>query len=541
MGAGRGGSADSTKSTIIRRVAHDKEGARQSTTAGRPPTRRGMDDVSIDSSEAAAPPPPATLFRNSFFGLTARIFGIAGAALAAVLTIRTLSVSDYGLLATGLALTSVFAALTELGITTVTAREIVHGPEQVGSRLGTALAAQLSAAVLAAALLVPVGLLLGYPPTTLAVLGIGTLIVLAQGGLAVYNAVFLAQRVFVYVAVYTSIQYVVLLLGTGLAALVHAGPEGFALAAAGSYIAAVLVAATVVRLRLRVRPGLRETWRAAPSLLWAAIPIALSGSIATIYGRIDVVLLSKLGDASEVAIYNVPLIVVEMTQVIPAVIATAFFPLLTLQLRDVPDDAQTSYDLLIRLFLFISVPIAFVLGIAGGDILVAAFGSAYRPAGPVLSILAPTVIFSFLTYLFWYGMLAVRLERGRVPVVLVGLALNVGLNGWLIPTHGARGAAAALVVSDAFMVAWLLTVVARSVFKFRWRNLFGQPVLAGGIAALLLLLPLPAPAIAALTATVYVGLLLITGYIRSEEWEPATGPVRDILSRARRAAKPRVP
>jgi O-antigen/teichoic acid export membrane protein len=503
-----------------------------------------MDDVIIGSPEAEAPappPPPATLFRNSFFGLAARIFGIAGAALAAVLTIRTLSVSEYGLLATGLALTSVFAALTELGVTTITAREIVHGPEQVASRLGTALAAQLSAAVLAAALLVPVGVLLGYPPTTLAVLGIGTLIVLAQAGLAVYNAVFLAQRIFVYIAVYTSIQYVVLLLGTGLAAVVHAGPEGFALAAAGSYIAAVLAAATVVRLRLKVTPRLRETWRGAPSLLRAAIPIALSGSIATIYGRVDVVLLSKLGDANEVAIYNVPLIVVEMTQVIPAVIATAFFPLLTLQLRDVPDDAQTSYDLLIRLFLFISVPIAFVLGIAGGDILVAAFGSAYRPAGPVLSILAPTVIFSFLTYLFWYGMLAVRLERGRVPVVLAGLSLNVGLNSWLIPAHGARGAAAALVVSDAFMVAWLLTVVARSVIKFRWRNLFGQPVLAGGIAALLLLLPLPAPAIAALTATVYVGLLLITGYIHTEEWEPATGPVKEILSRARRAAKPRVP
>ena len=159
----------------------------------------------------------------------------------------------------------------------------------------------------------------------------------------------------------------------------------------------------------------------------------------------------------------------------------------------------------------------------------------------MLSILAPTVIFSFLTYLLWYGMLAVRLERGRVPVVLAGLGLNVGLNSWLIPAHGARGAAAALVVSDAFMVAWLLTVVARSVIKFRWRNLFGQPVLAGGIAALLLLLPLPAPAIAALTATVYVGLLLITGYIHSEEWEPAMGPVRDILSRARRAAKARVP
>jgi O-antigen/teichoic acid export membrane protein len=484
---------------------------------------------------------PATLFRNSFFGLTARALGIAGAAIAAILTIRTLSVSDYGLLATGLALTSVFAALTELGVTTFTVREIVHGPEQVGSRLGTALAAQMSAALLAAALLVPVGVLLGYPPTTLAVLGIGTLIVLAQAGLAVYNAVFVAQRVLVYIAAYTSIQYVVLLFGTGLAAVVHAGPEGFALAAAASYIAAVLAAAMVVRLRLRVRPRIRDTWRAAPSLFRAAIPIALSGSIATIYGRIDVVLLSKLGEASEVAIYNVPLVVVEMTQVIPAVIVTAFFPLLALQLRDAPEDAQMSYDLLIRLFLLVSVPIAFVLGIAGGDILVAAFGSAYRPAGPVLSILAPTVILSFLSYLFWTGMLAARLERGRVPAVVAGLALNVGLNTWLIPAHGARGAAAALVVSDAFMVAWLLTVVARSVIKFRWRNLFGQPLLAGGIAALLILLPLPSPAIAALTAAAYFGLLLITGYIHSEEWEPATGPMKDILSRARRATKARVP
>jgi O-antigen/teichoic acid export membrane protein len=483
---------------------------------------------------------PATLFRNTFFGLAARAFGIGGAAVAAVLTIRTLSVSQYGVLATGLALTAVVAAVTELGVTTVTAREIARQPDQTGSRLGTAVAAQLFTGCAGAALLVPVGLLLGYPPATLAVLGVGTIVVLAQGVLAAYGAVFLARRVFIYIAVYTVVQYATLVGATGIAAWTDADATGFAAATAASYVAAALAAVTAVSLGLRIRPNVRGSWRSAPLLLRAAAPIALSGSVLAIYGRIDVVLLSKLGEPADVAIYNVPLIVAEMAQIVPAVVATAFFPLLTLQLRDAPDEARSSFDLMARLFLLISVPIAFVLGIGGTTILETAFGTVYRAAGPVLSILAPTIVFAFFTYLLWYGMLAARLERGRVPAVIAGLALNVGLNLWLIPAYGARGAAVALLASDAFMVTWLFVVVARSAFPFRWTAIFGRPSIAGGASALLLLLPLPALAIAGLMSLAYVGVLLGSGYIRLEEWQPVIGPLLDIFGRTRGAVRRRV-
>jgi O-antigen/teichoic acid export membrane protein len=532
----------------FRKVAHDREVLERSRPAGDEPCR--MDDVATEQPEAAAAAAtatqvpvqaPATLFRNSFFGLTARGFGIAGAALAAILTIRTLSVSDYAVLAAGLAVTTVFAGFTELGVTTVTAREIAQKPEEVGPRLGTALALQLTTSSVCAALLVPVGLLLGYSNATLAVLGIGTAIVLSQGLLAVYQAVFLAKRVFVYIAAYTTLQYGVLVAATALAAFVHADPKGFALATAASYVAALLAAVAAVRLRLGVRPRLRASWTSAPRLLRAAVPIALSGSVLTVYGRIDVVLLSKLGEKADVAIYNVPLIVAELAQVVPAVIATAFFPLLTVQLRDDPGEARTSFDLMARLFLFISVPIAFILGIGGRTILVTAFGQAYSDSGTVLFILAPTIVLAFFTYLLWYGMLAARLERGRVPAVIAGLALNVGLNLWLIPAYGAQGAAIALLASDAFMVTWLFGLVTRSAFPFRWGAIFGRPVLAAITTVLLLLLPLPALAIAVLMSIGYVAILLGMGYIRLEEWRPVTGPVRDVLGRTTGAVRRRIP
>jgi O-antigen/teichoic acid export membrane protein len=507
-----------------------------------------MDDIGADLTRATVAPvagdrtaapgsstSPATLFRNATYGLAARAFGVVAMALAAVITVRSLSVSEYGQLTAAMALVSMVAWLTDAGVGTLAIRQIAERPDQIERRLSVALAAELAVSVVAALLVVPLGLLLGYSPTLLAILGVGTTIVLAYAVLSAFSAAIQARRVFVYVAWYTAAQYAVLLVGIALAALIEPDPLLFAVAIATSHVAAAAAAVVIVRRRLGVRVALAGAWGGVPSVLRAAVPIAVVGSAAVVYGRIDVVLLSKLADDDDVAIYGLPLVMVELTQIVPAVVAVAFFPLLTAQLQDDAAEARASFDLVARLFLFVSVPIALVLAVGGGDIIRAVFGDAYDDSGPVLTILSGTVVLAFLNYLLWYGLLATHRERGRAPAMVAGLALNVGLNAWLIPLHGARGAAVALVISDAFMIGWLLVVVTRSAFPFRWLNLLGRPLLAGGAAAILLLLPLPDLAVACAMALAYVTVLLATRYISTVEWQPVTGPVHDVAGRLVRA------
>jgi len=257
--------------------------------------------------------------------------------------------------------------------------------------------------------------------------------------------------------------------------------------------------------------------------------------MAVVYGRIDVLLLAHLDSERAVAIYNLPLTLVEITFLIPAAIAVPFYPLLTRQLRDDREDARGSFDVLFRLFLLGSVPIALVLGVGGGDLLAFVFGDAYRASADVLVWLSATVVLNFVIYLLWYGLLAAHLERGRLPAMLAGLAVNVAANLVLIPRYGPEGAGAALALTDALMAVWLAVVVRRGVVAVPFARRLVEPVLGLALAAAVVSLTrgLSDLVSAALAVAAYLGVLLLTRYVRPAEWAPLTAPLA-ALSRRRR-------
>jgi O-antigen/teichoic acid export membrane protein len=485
-------------------------------------------------AEAAA---PRSLVSNSSALLAARIYGVAAGGILAVVTVRVLSVQEYGRYATAMAIIVVVGVIAELGISALATRQIALDEEHTARILGVALSAEIATATVGAALLVPLGLALGYPASVIVILALGSLLVLAQGALAALSGAFQARRVFHLFALCSALQATVML-GGGIAALVAGtGAAGLVASAGLAYLAAAVGALILLRRRLDVRPMFAGAHRRILAFLREAAPIALVASISVIYGRIALLLLSKLGDERAVAVYNLPLTIVELTYLVPAAIATAFYPLFTRQLADDRQDAERSLDLLLRLFAFGSVPLALVLGLGGTDLIVFVFGDRYADSGTVMAVLAGTVVANFFNYLAWYGLLAGRRERRRVPAVMVGLALNVALSVVLIPRHGARGAAIALVASDAFMVGWLLVTVHRQVIALRLGAVVLRALPAAGAATAVALLPLPGDGIVRGLAAgaAWIGVMLATRYIGPGEWEPLTAPLRrSRQSRAKR-------
>jgi O-antigen/teichoic acid export membrane protein len=473
---------------------------------------------------------PRSLVANSSVLLAARIYGALAGGVLAVVTVRMLSVEEYGRYATAMAIVVVVGVIAELGISALATRQITLDEEHADRILGVALSAEIMTATVGAILLVPLGLALGYPGSIIGLLALGSLVVLAQGALAALSGAFQARRVFQLFAVCTTVQATVML-GGGIGALAAgAGAPGLVASAGVAYLAAAIVAIVLLRRRLDVRPVFAGARRQILAFLRAAGPIAIVASISVIYGRIALLLLSKLGDERAVAVYNLPLTIVELTFLVPAAIATAFFPLLTRQLGQDRADAERSFDLLLRLFLFGSVAVSLVLALGGTELITFVFGDRYAPSGEVMAVLAVTVVANFLNYLAWYGLLAGQRERRRVPAVLAGLALNVGLGIALIPGHGARGAAIALVVSDAFMVGWLLLIVHRQVIALRPYAIVLRALPAAVAATAVALVPLPGGgAVSGLAASgVWIAVLLATRYISREEWEPLLAPLREL-------------
>jgi O-antigen/teichoic acid export membrane protein len=461
--------------------------------------------------------------------LAARVYGAVASALLAIVTVRVLSVEDYGRLATAMAIVAVVGIVTESGISGLATRQITLDEQRTDSILGLALSAEATTAVVGGLLLVPLGLLLGYPHAVIVLLALGAVLILAQGALAALSGAFQARRVFELFALCVAVQATIMLAG-GVAALVGGlGAAGLVGSAGLAYATAALLAFVLAGRRLGAHPVLRGARRRILPFLREAAPMAIVASIGIVYGRLGLLLLSKLDDERAVAVYNLPLTIVELTFLVPAAVATAFYPLLTRQLAVDRADAERSFDLLLRLFVLGSVPIALVLGLGGTDIVTFAFGDAYAESGDVMRVLAASVVTNFFSYLAWYALLAARREARRVPAIFAGLVLNAALCVVLIPKHGAVGAAAALVASDVFMIAWVLLVVHRQVVPLHVERavLRALPAVAAA-GAVALLLPGGGLVAGVIASAVWIALLMATRYIGRTEWEPLLAPLRGL-------------
>jgi O-antigen/teichoic acid export membrane protein len=476
---------------------------------------------------------PASLVFNTVVMMASSAVSFLITTALAIYAIRTFSVEEYGHFAIALALIGIFGVFSETGISTVALRSMSTDPADEASHLGLALVAELVTSLVVAPLMVPVGLVLGYPPEVIALLGIGAVYLFFQGFLAALDATFRARRVLVFPALFLALQAVVTgAAGAGLIAS-GAGPPGLVTAMGLGYAVAAAAAYVFVGVRLKIPLLLTGTLRRVPSFLRTALPIAATGGIGIIYERVDLLMVSKLDSTAAAAIYGVVLTALAISAILPSVIVPAFFPLLAAGLKEAREQARESFFLLWRVFVLLSVPIALFLLFGSDELVTFVLGDRYESAGTPLAIFGGCIVLGFLNSLLSYALIADYHERRRVSILAVSLAVNVGLNVFLIPVYGPTGAAVALLVSDALILAWQMGIVHRSVFPVPFRRLFVRPVVAVLVA---LAVAIPLSAVATLGAAVaapsiYVAVLLLESYVTLEEWRPLIDPLRSIASR----------
>jgi O-antigen/teichoic acid export membrane protein len=478
---------------------------------------------------------PASLVANSSAMFLTRVFALLTLGALSIYAIRTFSVDAYGHYAIAFALISIFGLLSEMGISTVALRELAMHSDRQSSIAGIALWAELITSAVAMGLIFPIAFLLGYSHEVLVVIAIGAGVILFQGVLAALEACFQARRLLVYPAFFWAVQAGVTATVGFVAVGLGAGPRGLAAALTVGYATATPIAFALLLSRLGVRPELAGSWRRIGPFVRTALPIAATGGMAIIYDRVDVLMLSKLDNTRGVAIYNVPLTILQYSMIVPAIVATAFFPLLTETLRSSPAQARESFGLLARIFVLISVPLAIVLSAGGETVLTTLFGGRYRDSAAPLAVLAWSIVLGFFNYLLWYSLLAAYREGMKFVIMVVGLVLNVGLNLVLIPAYGPRGAAISLICSDILVVLWQGVLVRRHLFAISLPSLLTKPLAAGAAALLVTLVLLPVAGLLAgiAGAVAYVGVLLATRYISLAEWEPLLAPIRAGLLRLR--------
>ena len=198
----------------------------------------------------------------------------------------------------------------------------------------------------------------------------------------------------------------------------------------------------------------RFSWRDVRTVFLASAALGLLGLLGMLYQKSGVLLLSILGGAALTGLYSSVLRVVEASKLVHIAVFTALYPLMAQ--AESSALAAGTIQLSWKLLLAEALALAIGLSLLAAPVVNLLYGAEFAPAGPILRILAwtliPYTISSFLSLAFVARHRA-RTVGGALTVSLLGLAL---FSLWWIPAQGLQGAAWATLSAECLQAFLLL-------------------------------------------------------------------------------------
>ncbi|HEX4493916.1 MAG TPA: oligosaccharide flippase family protein [Acidimicrobiia bacterium] len=237
----------------------------------------------------------------------------------------------------------------------------------------------------------------------------------------------------------------------------------------------------VVRVRPRVE--LAHWWH------WTkdAAPLAIGATLGTAYFRIDGVMLSKLGNFSALAVYQIGYKFSDLLAFAAPALLGAVLPLLIRSWPDATADFRKTFRQAFVIFIafgtFAVVTFAVMCAPAIHLLYEPSYWHAVRPAR-LLVVGQALNLFTELTFVT----LVAAGRRGIYPIAtLIGFVANIALNFLFIPLWSATGAGIATIVTEVIVLAILVYGVRDLPIRpLPWRSI-GVVALSAGALALSLL------------------------------------------------------
>jgi O-antigen/teichoic acid export membrane protein len=180
----------------------------------------------------------------------------------------------------------------------------------------------------------------------------------------------------------------------------------------------------------------------------------IAGFSGMAFMRIDQLMLQVMRDPTEVAVMAVSSRLTEAWYFVPAALVASTFPVIVRLGASDPDAARAHVRKLYRQVLLLGLLVAVFVTFTAREIVGLIFGHQYLASADVLVIQIWCGVFMSLglasgSWLVSNRQVVLNLQRN-----LLGVVVNVLLNLWLIPAHGALGAAWSTL--GAFASAYLL-------------------------------------------------------------------------------------
>lgn len=457
--------------------------------------------------------PVLRVARNTVVGFLAQVSGKALSYAFLLYVTRTFGAGLFGAYLTVGTLVGLLGDLTDVGLSTLTVREVGRDRGSIGRYLAIIGTLKMGLAAVGFGVLLVGVRVMGFPSELVTVVTLAG-VSLFPSSVAGVLAAGLAGLGLIHLAALWGVVTNLVITGSSVLALALGYGLGgvFAASTASSFVSMAGLLGLV--RRAGVRGPFAVQWHPAWQMVRKALPFAASAWLAILYFRVDVLIVSQLEGHQAVGWYGAALRPLEILFFIPSSLMSALFPLMAFHYQRAPDRFWRSFEGSVTFMIRLALPLATGLAILSERVVVILYGGAFLPAAPALAILAWAMALGFVnapvTNVVFSSEFLPRCLPYMVFHACVKFFLTLGLVSWM----GYRGACVAILLGE--LVGFLLNLRYLSLIVGKWPSYWRaavRPTLsaAGMGIVLLALYPLNLGVLLGIGCLVYVTLLMAFG------------------------------
>jgi O-antigen/teichoic acid export membrane protein len=463
------------------------------------------------ATEAA--PTPRSVIGGSAALVSARygqaLLGYAGNAIIA----RSLSKADYGGYALVFSVLGILGILCDVQASRLVVKDVLDDESDAGRVVGSYMTLRLLVALVAYVFAVALIGFGGYPDEVVrgAFLGASALVLAATwSALNLYFRAHLWLRTLAVVMVLA--QALQLGLTIAIASSGSASITSFMWPAVAfdifTFVALIAIASRHIRLRPSIDLRQWKEW------IKESVPLVIGASLATIYFRLDAVMLSKLDTLEATGVYIIGYKFSDLIGYVPYAIIAPVFVLMVQSWPDDIDGFRKTFRGAFVLLVMPAVGLTVAFAMYAEPAITSLYGDRFRGGATAARLLVVGQGLHFLTDLSVVTLQATRRHKLYPIATLAGVVLNVGLNLVLIPHLSIEGSGLATIITEIGVLAVLVPAVRRiegtsAPMGVVWRSLAASAVMV--IVGLGTRPFMPWPLSALLAGTSFLGVLHVIG------------------------------
>ena len=278
----------------------------------------------------------------------------------------------------------------------------------------------------------------------------------------------------------------------------------------------------LLRQHLLPHPRVRLDFPLQRWMLGEGWPLMLNHLLATIFWRIDILILTPIVGAFGVGLYSASYKYIDGLNVIPSYFTLAIFPVMSRFASDSPDTLRRTHVLALRLLTMMAIPIVVFVFFTADILILILGGQEYLPgAALLLRILILSIPIGFMNSVTHYVLIAIGQQRFLTRAFIFGVAFNTIGNLIFIPRFGTPAAAVVTVLSEFSLFFPFYYAVHKLLGAVPWFDALWRQTVAGLFMAGVLVLVGPFSYILALilALAVYFLALYVTGAFKTRDMD----------------------